>query len=76
MEECVVKYHHGGTLLREREVKYVSELEVDFVVDHDKLCYWDLLGDMQDLGYNAKKISFFFVDMEEYYLIFVMMRAL
>lgn len=63
MDECIIKYHHGGTLLRAGEVKYVNGSEVDFAVDPDKLCYWDMLGDMQDLGYNIpEKISFCFVD--------------
>ena len=44
MEQYIIKYHHGGIQLRDEEVKYINWLEVEFTVDPDKLCYWDLLG--------------------------------
>lgn len=62
MEECVIKYHYGGTISRDGELRYVNGQEVDFLVDLDKLCYWDLLADMQDLRYNTLQLAFFFVD--------------
>ena len=41
-EVYIVKYHHGGTLLREGDVEYVNASVLKFLVDLDKLCYWDL----------------------------------
>lgn len=54
-DEYIIKYHHGGTLLREGKVTYVDGIVNEFVVDPDKICYWDLLGDMKELGYDVKK---------------------
>ena len=59
-EMYIVKYHHGGTLLRLRDAKYVNGSVLEFLVDIDKLCYWDLLGEMKELGYDiTKSIGFF-----------------
>ena len=27
----------------------------NFAVDPDRLCYWDVLGDAKDLGYDIKR---------------------
>lgn len=40
---------HGGTLVRKWEAKYLDGIIAEFIVDPDKLCYWDLLGDLKDL---------------------------
>ena len=63
MEEHIVKYHHGGSLVKGGEVKYMDGSIAEFAVDPDKLCYWDLLGDLQELGYEVEKsLNLFFVD--------------
>lgn len=54
-DEYIIKYHHGGTLLREGKVTYVNGTVNEFAVDLDKICYWDLLRDMKELGFNVKK---------------------
>lgn len=41
--------------MREEEVRYVNRVVTEFVVDLDKLCDWDLLGDVKKLGYDIKK---------------------
>ena len=55
MREHTVNYHHGGILVRGGEVKYMDGSVAEFAIDPDKLCYWDLLGDLQELGYDIKK---------------------
>ena len=66
-EVYIVKYRHGGTLLRLRDAKYVNGSMLEFLVDIDKSCYWDLLGDMKELGYDiTKSIGFFLEVMGEY----------
>ena len=63
MEEHIVKYHHGGSLVKGGKVKYMDGSIAEFAVDPDKLCYWDLLGDLQELGYEVEKsLNLFFVD--------------
>ena len=49
-KEYTIKYHHGGSLVREGEIRYANGKINEFAVDPDKLCYWDLLGDLNDLG--------------------------
>lgn len=49
-DEYIIKYHHGGTLLREGKVTYVDGIVNEFVVDPDKICYWDLLGGYERVG--------------------------
>lgn len=62
-EEHIVRYQHGGTLVREGMPQYNGRKIDAFGVDPDKLCYWDLLGDLQVLGYNVSAtIDLFFVD--------------
>lgn len=53
-DEYIVSYHHGGTLLSEGDVKQINGLVSEFGVDQDKLCYWDLLGDVKELGYEKR----------------------
>ncbi|KAH7677053.1 hypothetical protein IHE45_07G056500 [Dioscorea alata] len=65
MEQYIIRYHHGGTLLREEGISYINGSEVEVTVDLDKLCYWDLLGDLKEMGYGLEKLlSLFFVDYE------------
>lgn len=59
--EYILKYHNGGSLLREGEVKYVNGNVSKFVVGPNKFCYWDLLGDLKELGYSIKKTVNFFL---------------
>lgn len=51
----LIKYHHGGRLLRGENVTYVNGSVNEFAVDPDKICYWDLLGDVKELGYDIEK---------------------
>lgn len=61
--EYIIKYHHGGTFVMEREIKYVDGSIIEFSVDPDKICYWDLLEDMKEIGYNVKNsINLFFIE--------------
>lgn len=61
----IIKYHHGGTLLKEGHVIYVNGAVNEFVVDPDKLCYWDLLGDVKKIGYDIEKeVNLSFIDGE------------
>lgn len=63
MEECIVKYHYRGTLLRGGEVKFVHRSKMDFSIDPNKICYWDLLEGMKELEYDdGKSLKFFFMD--------------
>lgn len=56
-DECIIKYHHEG------KMKYVDGLVVEFTIDPDNICYWDLLGNLKELGYNLKKsLTLFFMD--------------
>lgn len=38
-DDYLIKFHHGGTLVREGEVRYDNGTKVEFVIDLDKLCY-------------------------------------
>lgn len=61
--EYTLKYHHGGGLAMEGVFKYQNGSITEFYVDLDKLCYWDALGDVKELGYAIKKaIELSFVD--------------
>lgn len=65
MEQYIIRYHNGGTLLKEEGISYINGSEVEVTVDPDKLCYWDLLGDLKEIGYCLEKLlSLFFVDNE------------
>lgn len=45
------------------DAKYVNGSVVEFAVDPDKLCYWDMLGDLKELGYDIQRcFNLFFVD--------------
>ena len=46
-----INYHYGGTLVREWEIRYDNGAMVEFIVDPDKSYYWDLIGDLKELGY-------------------------
>ncbi|XP_039132316.1 uncharacterized protein LOC120269096 [Dioscorea cayenensis subsp. rotundata] len=61
--ECTIRYHHGGSLSMEEEVNYIGGKLDEFAVDPDKVCQWDLLGDLKDLGYDIKKtMELFYLD--------------
>ena len=50
-------------LLKEPCVKYENGRIDEFIVNPDKVCYWDLLGDVKELVYNIEKsISPFYVE--------------
>lgn len=58
----ILKYHHGGELAKGR-TKYITGSVTEFTVDPDKLCYWDVLGDVKELGFDIKKpIELTYVD--------------
>lgn len=64
-DEYIIRYYNGGTLIKEAEVSYINGSMVEFAVDPDKICHWDLLGDIKELGYDIEKsIKLFFVDGE------------
>ena len=54
-DECTVKYHHGGSMVREGGVKYDGGKVDEFAVDPDKICHYDLLGDFKKFSYDIKK---------------------
>ena len=61
----VIRYHHGGTLIRERETSYINGSVAEFVVDPNKICHWDLLEDIKELGCDIEKfVNLFFIDRE------------
>ena len=63
MEEHIVKYYLREWLVKGGEVKYMDGSIAEFAVDPNKLYYWDLLGDLQELGYEIEKsLNLFFVD--------------
>ena len=65
LDKYIVRYHHGGTLLRKGEVSYINGTMVEFAVDPDEICYQDLLGDIKNLGYDIEKsVNLFFIDGE------------
>lgn len=43
-KEYIVRYHHGGKLIREGGLKYENGKMDDFGVDSDKICLWDFRG--------------------------------
>ena len=51
----IIKYNYGETLLKEGKVTYVNRAVNEFAVDPDKLCYWDLLGNVKEIGYDIEK---------------------
>lgn len=62
-KEYTIKYHHGGTLLKEGEIKYVNGLIDEVTVDLEKTCYWDLLGDLKEVGHDiTNSVNLFFID--------------
>ena len=38
-KEYTIKYHHGGSLVKEGKIRYVNGKIDEFAVDPDKLCY-------------------------------------
>ena len=61
--EHIIKYHHGGELAKEGLFKYQNGSVTEFCIDPDKLCYWDVLGHVKELGYDIKKaVELSFVD--------------
>lgn len=63
--QYIIKYNHGGTLLREGKMSYTRGKVNEFTVDPDKICYWDwdLLGDVKELGYDIEKsVSMSYID--------------
>lgn len=61
--QYTIKYHYGGELVREGEEKYINGALVDYFVDPDKICYWDLLVNMKELGYDIEKdVSLLYID--------------
>ena len=45
-EEYIVRYHHEGKLEEVGGPEYENGKVDEFGVDPDKICYWDLLGDI------------------------------
>lgn len=41
--------------MREGQVTYVNERVSELSVDLEKFAYWDLVGDVKELGYDIKK---------------------
>lgn len=39
-KEYFVRYHHGRTLVKERDVSYINGYVVEFVIDPVRICYW------------------------------------
>ena len=63
-DEYVIRYHHGGTPIK-GEVSYINGSVAEFAVDPDKICHWDILGDIKELGYDIEKsVNLFFIDGE------------
>lgn len=63
--EYIISYHHGGTLAREGDNDYINGVVCDFAIDSNKLCHWDFLGDVKELGYdNKKNVGLFYKDCE------------
>ena len=63
LDEYIIKYCHGGTLVKEKDVKYENVVVCKFSVDPNKLFHWDILGDVKELGYDiSKDVKLFYVD--------------
>lgn len=60
--EYILKYHNGGSLLREGEVKYVNGNVAESAIDLDKVCYWYLLGNLKKFNYDIKKVMDLFYE--------------
>lgn len=64
-DEFIIKYHLGGSLMRQGEVEYFNGAMSKFYVDPDKLCQWNLLGDVKELEYDIKNdVTLSYVDEE------------
>ncbi|KAK8521576.1 hypothetical protein V6N12_031470 [Hibiscus sabdariffa] len=48
----VLKYFHSGKFVSSPKFDYVNYKSEKFQVDPDKLCYWDIVGNMKELGYD------------------------
>ncbi|KAK8594042.1 hypothetical protein V6N12_046113 [Hibiscus sabdariffa] len=48
----VLKYFHGGKFVSSPRFDYVDYKTEKFQVDFDRLCYWDIVGNMKELGYD------------------------
>lgn len=60
--EFTIKYHHGGSPIKGR---YCSGRMDEFCVNPDKLCQWDLLKDLKELGHDiTKSMDFYYKDSE------------
>ncbi|XP_039113802.1 uncharacterized protein LOC120249378 [Dioscorea cayenensis subsp. rotundata] len=55
-DEFIIKYHHGGKLNREIDFEYLNGSVTEFHVDPDKLCYWDVLGDVKEIGCDINNV--------------------
>lgn len=62
-DEYIVRYHHGWKLINVRSLKYENGKIYGFGVDMNKICYWDMLGDIHVLGYDINKsVNLFYID--------------
>ena len=60
LDEYVIRYHHRGTLIK-GEVHYINGYVAEFAVEPDKICHWDILGDIKELRYDIEKfVNLFF----------------
>ncbi|KAK9029955.1 hypothetical protein V6N11_031394 [Hibiscus sabdariffa] len=48
----VLKYFHSGKFVSSPKFNYVNYKTEKFQVDLDRLCYWDIVGNMKELGYD------------------------
>ncbi|KAK9038834.1 hypothetical protein V6N11_023682 [Hibiscus sabdariffa] len=48
----VLKYFHSGKFVSSPKFDYVNYKTEKFQVDPDRLCYWDIVGNMKELGYD------------------------
>ncbi|KAM0947815.1 hypothetical protein DsansV1_C07g0071541 [Dioscorea sansibarensis] len=53
--EYTIKYHHGKAVVTEGDVTYANGAVIEYVVDLDKLCHWDLLDDVKEIRSDIKK---------------------
>lgn len=62
-EEYIVRYHHGGKLIREGGPIYENRKVESFSMDSNKICLWHLLGDVQLLCCDVNTtLKLLFVD--------------
>ncbi|KAK8605627.1 hypothetical protein V6N13_102403 [Hibiscus sabdariffa] len=48
----VLKYFHSEKFVSSPKFDYVNYKTEKFQVDPDRLCYWDIVGNMKELGYD------------------------